>query len=131
METITLEQIDLIMQRANTSYQEAKEVLEQCGGDTVEALLLLEKSQKVKVQSNNSETCVKGFFSKLHAMSFTVSKNNTTYIDIPLTIAILAVLFCCHISIIAFVIALILGFKVDIQKPSTNKKVTSSINLTK
>ena len=68
MENITLEQIDLIMQRANVSYAEAKEALEQCGGDTVEALLLLEKAHKINSKSNPNYTTenVKGFISKLH-----------------------------------------------------------------
>ena len=120
MGNITLEQIDLIMQRANISYTEAKEALEQCGGDTVEALLLLEKANKLKPQgttssnsntSNAGKTC-KGFLSKLHAISFIIRKDEQTIIDIPLTIAILALIFCCYISIVGLVIALILGYKV-------------------
>ncbi|MDF2595632.1 MAG: hypothetical protein K0R69_1973, partial [Clostridia bacterium] len=48
MGTITIEQIDLIMARANVSYAEAKSALEQTNGDVVEALLFLEKEQKIK-----------------------------------------------------------------------------------
>ena len=43
---ITLQQIHLIMQRANVSYSEAKAALEQANGDILEALLLLEQSHE-------------------------------------------------------------------------------------
>lgn len=140
MGNITLEQIDLIMQRANISYTEAKEALEQCGGDTVEALLLLEKANKLKPQgttssnsntSNAGKTC-KGFLSKLHAISFIIRKDEQTIIDIPLTIAILALIFCCYISIVGLVIALILGYKVEIKGENTvADKINSTIDLMK
>ena len=140
MGNITLEQIDLIMQRANVSYAEAKEALEQCGGDTVEALLLLEKANKVKPQnqsSGNNNDCsagnrCKGFFSKLHATSFIIRKDDHTIIDVPLTIAILAFIFCCYISIVGLVIALILGYKVEIKGTNTvADKINSTIDLMK
>ena len=49
MENITLEQIDLIMKRANVTYTEAKEALEKCGGDTVEALIYLESMNMLNI----------------------------------------------------------------------------------
>lgn len=140
MENITLEQIDLIMQRANVSYSEAKEALEQCGGDTVEALLLLEKAEKIKPQSSNTSSSnknvscdkVKGFICKLHSTSFILKKDDQVYIDIPLTIAILALVFCCYVSITALIIALILGIKVEIkgQNPVADK-LNSTIDFLK
>lgn len=138
MGNITLEQIDSIMQRANVSYSEAKEALEQCGGDTVEALLLLEKANKVKPQAESSsqthshkDNC-KGFFERLNATSFILRKENTTIIDVPLTIAILAFIFCCYISIVGLVIALILGYKLEIKGENTvADKINSTIDLMK
>ncbi len=140
MGNITLEQIDLIMQRANVSYTEAKEALEQCGGDTVEALLLLEKANKVKPQSetssnnntSNASNACKGFLSRLHATSFIIRKDDQRIIDVPLTIAILALIFCSYISIVGLVIALILGYKVEITGENTvAEKINSTIDLMK
>lgn len=132
MENITLEQIDLIMQRANVSYAEAKEALEQCGSDTVEALLLLEKNQKIKPQPEARGTQVKGFISRLHSKSFIISKDTKTLIDIPLTIAILIFVFSCHISVLCLILAIIFGYKVDIKSEcANNEPVHSSVNLMK
>ena len=47
---ITLEQIDFLRERANVSYKEAKEALEQSEGDMVEALVMLEKQNKIVLE---------------------------------------------------------------------------------
>ncbi|GKT27164.1 DUF4342 domain-containing protein, partial [Aduncisulcus paluster] len=48
--SINLEKIDLLKERANVGYKEAKEALEQCDGDLVEALIWLEENEKIKKQ---------------------------------------------------------------------------------
>ena len=134
MSNINLEQIDLIMQRANVSYSEAKEALEQCNGDTVEALLFLEKANKIKSTSssknhNNSAKCegFKAFVKKLHATTFTLSKNGRTYLDLPLSITLIGALVCCPFSILALVIVLAYGMKINI---SGDNDVADKINAT-
>ncbi|MBE6024149.1 MAG: DUF4342 domain-containing protein [Cellulosilyticum sp.] len=132
MGTITLEQVDLVMQRANVSFTEAKEALEQCGGDTVEALLLLEKSKKVNSDTTTSQGGFKNFLSKIHSTSFILRKDEQIFIDVPLTIAILALIFCCYLSITALIIAIILGIKVEIKGQNTvAEKLNSTIDLMK
>lgn len=44
--SISIEQIDLLRKRANVGYKEAKEALEKCNGDIVEALSYLEEQNK-------------------------------------------------------------------------------------
>lgn len=46
MDKITIEQVEKLQQRANVSYEEAKEALEKCDGDILEALIMLEKEGK-------------------------------------------------------------------------------------
>lgn len=119
MENITLEQIDLIMQRANVSYSEAKEALEQTNGDIVEALLLLEKNEKIKVDSHQKSAAhreqINNFISKLNATSFIMYKHERCFIDVPLSIAILSALFCLPFSIVAIVLALVFGVRISIK----------------
>ena len=45
---VTLEKIDIIMERANVTYEEAKEALAKSEGDLVEALIQLERNEKIK-----------------------------------------------------------------------------------
>ena len=41
----TLEQIDLLRERTGVSYREAKEALEHCGDDVVDAIIYLEEQK--------------------------------------------------------------------------------------
>lgn len=116
MENITLEQIDLLMQRANVSYSEAKEALEQCGGNTLEALLYLEKTEKIKTSAtHNHSDSFKNFIGKLNTTRFILKKKEHTYVDVPLSVAIIAIITCFHVSVLAFVISLAIGIRVDIK----------------
>lgn len=116
MENITLEQIDLLMQRANVSYSEAKEALEQCGGNTLEALLYLEKAEKIKTSAtHNHSDNFKNFIGKLNTTRFILKKKEHTYVDVPLSVAIIAIITCFHVSVLAFVISLAIGIRVDIK----------------
>jgi NACalpha-BTF3-like transcription factor len=44
---VSLELIEILRERANISYEEAKEALEKCNNDVVEALIYLEKQDKI------------------------------------------------------------------------------------
>lgn len=127
MENITLEQIDLIMERANVNYAEAKEALEHTNGDMVEALLYLEKLEKINPKK--SETPCKqrfaSFINKLNATSFILKKEERTFIDVPLSVALIAFILCLHVSVIALVLAIIFGAKVKIKGDNT---IANSIN---
>ena len=121
MENITLEQIDLIMKRANVTYSEAKEALEQCNGDTLEALVLLEKQDKIK---GSTKACkgsertfgesIKAFVKKLNATRFILKKEEKNFVDVPLSLALIAILFCCYFSIVALIIAYCCGYRIHI-----------------
>lgn len=114
MPTITLEQIDLIMQRANVSYSEAKMALEQCNGDTLEALLYLEKNQKIKSSPTSNSEKINSFINKLNATTFIMKKKERIYVNVPLSIALIGIILCFHISILAIVIAIIFGVRISI-----------------
>jgi len=121
MENITLEQIDLIMKRANVTYAEAKEALEECGGDAVEALIFLEKQNKINQsqsgsQSYGSSLCdgAKSVLKKLNATRFVLRKDTQNIIDLPLSIALVIMILCCHISIAALIISYLCGCRIRI-----------------
>ena len=129
---MTLEQIDLIMQRANVSYNEAKIALEQCNGDTLEALLYLEKNQKIKSSSASNSEKVNSFINKLNATTFIMKKKERIYIDVPLSVALIGGILCFPLSIIALALSLIFGIKVDIHgENEVAEKINSSIDFLK
>lgn len=118
MEKITLEQIDLVMQRSNVSYTDAKEALERTNADVLEAILLLERENKVrnaagKKCTNDTSKKVKGFFQTLNSTKFKMYKGDTIYINVPSTFAILAILLSFYVSLVVLLIALCYGVKIS------------------
>ena len=116
MGNITLEQIDLIMQRTQVSYSEAKEALEQADGDILEALLLIEKKEKFSKKTYKSNTeKITSFIDNLNNTTFMMIKGDRTYIDVPLSIAIIMFILCFYVSFIALIISLIMGVRIQIK----------------
>lgn len=131
MENISLEQIDLIMQRANVSYAEAKTALEEANGDILEALLLLEKGEKVKPVAPKSPfgERVSSLIDKLNHTNFILKKQQRIYVDVPLSIAIIAIILCFHVSLVALVLAFLFGVRIDIKgENEIAKKINSTLD---
>lgn len=137
--SVSLDKVDTIMKRADVSYEEAKEALENHEGDIVEALIELEKGDKTKkskkkVKENiNEKSC--SFFNriakeikKLHCYKFKVKKESDQVLSIPLTIAILIIIFTFPISLIALGALLCIGYKISIKTKDSEVDVKDIIN---
>lgn len=131
MATITLEQVDLLMQRANVSYTEAKEALERCNGDVVEALLYLEKAEKINPPKSAASNVDKltSLIDKLNATTFIMKKKEKVYVNVPLSVALIAIILCFHVSILAIIIAIIFGVRISIiGENDIANKINSTID---
>lgn len=138
---ITLEQIDLLRKRANVSYKEAKEALEKCGGNIVEALASLEEENKIKPEK---DCCghssffqkTKNIIGKLNRISFKISHDEKTILNIPLTIALILAIFAMPLSVAMLLLAMFTGCKIRFHKSngeecSINKNIeniSSTVN---
>ena len=137
MEKITLEQIDLLMERANVSYTEAKEALEQTNGDIVEALLYLEKNNKINIETTKKTSTkgteykekAKSFWKQLQATSVIMKKNERTFLNIPAGIALIGVVVCMPFSFLVLLIAILYGVKINvIGENDVANKVNSTLD---
>lgn len=135
MTNITLEQIDTIMERANVSYAEAKTALEQTNGDIVAALLKLEEDKKIKPSAELPKDKkaygkrFKAFIKDLNKSSFTLYKGSHTYINVPLAFAIIIFILSLPFSLIALIISLALGIKMNIEgKEEISQKINSTFS---
>lgn len=118
---ITLEQIDLLRRRANISYKEAKEVLEKCNGDIVEALAYLEEQEKIKPEGGyvkNSPIINKSkeIISRSNKTDFVIYNNEKTILNIPLTIAIIIGAFTLPFSIPILLLLVITHHRIKLVK---------------
>jgi len=117
---ITLEQIDLLKKRANVGYREAKEALEKCNGDIVEALAYLEEQNRIKpeggsIKNSSFFSKIKRIISKLNKINVIMAKKDKTILNIPSTVAIVIAIIAMPFTIAALVAALILGCKVRLE----------------
>lgn len=120
---ITLEQIDLLRKRANVSYEEAKGALEKCNGDIVEALVYLEKDDKVKKKCEYTGKFMqnlKGIIKKGNETKFVIKNSKTTVLNIPLTLAILTTIFATPFAIIGLILAILTKHKIKIERVKGN-----------
>lgn len=124
---ITLEQIDFLRERAEVSYKEAKEALEETDGDMVEALVLLEKQNKVnkkkKTGGSKSEgpgfmDNMKRFFRKMNRIRFILKNDRSTLLNFPMTLALVLAIFATPFVVIGLIIALFAGYRVQFKNES-------------
>lgn len=121
---INLEHIDMLRQRANVSYEEAKDAMERCGGDMVEALIYLEKQNKAKGgYCNNSNTfdgfvdTVKKLYRKGMETRFVIKKEENNVINVPVNAVLLTTVMVPPVTIIGGLAALFTDHKMRIEKP--------------
>lgn len=135
---ITLEQIDLLRKRANVNYKEAKEALEKCGGNIVEALAYLEEENKIKPEKKScghSSFFLKAqnIVGKLNKIRFTISHDEKTVLNIPSTIGIFLAVVALPLMVAMLLLAMFTGCKIRLHKSDgaecgINKNIESISN---
>lgn len=149
--SINLDKIDLLKERANVSYKEAKEALEKFDGDLVEALIYLEEEERIVKDDKDAprpkktaqrrrrpedsfdrkaeafEKKAEDFFTSLHHMRFKIYRKNETLLNIPATIAILVGFFTIPFSILVLVAAVLFGYHIAVIKPDGDSYVVDEV----
>lgn len=133
--SFSLNQIDELRERTGVSYSDAKEALESCNGDMLEAIVYLEKSKKAKASKIKSAGA--GFSDKLcdlirkgSTTRFIMSKKERTIINISVNMLVLFGLVTIplvELVAIALLIALATGHKLKFESSSTD---TTKVNET-
>lgn len=99
MEEITLEKIDIVKERTGVSYTDAKEALEECEGNVVNALIYIEAKQKKSNKFNIEEmyttkdefvAWIKETVRKGNVTRIKIKKDDKVVIDIPVNAGIAA-----------------------------------------
>jgi translation elongation factor EF-Ts len=97
MSEITLEKIDIIRERTGVSYTDAKEALEVCEGNVVDALIYIEQDKKSTI--NNIYTTkdefldwIKDLVKRGNINRVRIKKDDKIIIDIPVNAGIAATL---------------------------------------
>ncbi|MEG6616721.1 DUF4342 domain-containing protein [Peptococcaceae bacterium 1198_IL3148] len=138
--SINLELIDELKKRANVSYSDAKEALEQCNGDLLEALVYLEKNKKVKADTNcDWADKIKHLFHKGNNTRFIISKKERTALDLSVTWSAIITVCAPYVVVPMLGLGLVTGHKMkfvgqngeDMAVNETLNKVSSAVDLAK
>ncbi|SHH34915.1 protein of unknown function [Caloranaerobacter azorensis DSM 13643] len=118
---ITLEKIDLLRERTGVSYKEAKEILEKCNGDVVEALIYIEENRKSWPQNIGNigdeilekirESIRKGNVTKI-----ILKKDGETIMNIPVTAGAIGALLAPPATIFGLTAAFLSKCTIEIVK---------------
>lgn len=150
MSEITLEKIDIIRSRTNLSYSEAKEILEKCNGDVVDALVYHEKMKEetkeeksfmndVSMTVDEFIAYMKDLVKKGNVTRIKIKKEDKTLVDIPVNAGIaigLVALLQPILLMVGAAAAIITKIQVEITKEDgtvevVNKIIKSVFNETK
>jgi hypothetical protein len=139
MSEITLEKIDLIRSRTKLSYSEARELLEKCNGDVVEALIYHEKIKEKDSKSFMEDMSItfeefiaymKEVIRKGNVRRIKVKKDEKVLIDIPVNAGIaigIVALLQPILLVVGTATALITKLEIEITKADGSVEVVSKI----
>ena len=134
MSEITLEKIDIVRERTGASYSEAKEALEACEGNVVDALIYLEGQKETPV--DNMFSSKEEFFDWLRDMinkgnvnRIRIKKDDKVLIDIPVTAgaaAMLTALIWPPILAVGLITAVVTKLTIEIIKSDGTVEVVNT-----
>ena len=130
--SINLDQIDELRKRANVSYEDAKNALEQCSGDLIAALVFLEKQNKIRPEmehckQNSFLKSIKKLIKKGNETKFIVEKHDIVVLNVSLTILTILTVVVTPIVIAGLILALVTNHKLRIQKKNNEDSEVNNV----
>ena len=133
------EKVEKLRQRANVSYEEAREALKEANGDLLDAMVLLEQQGKVAVKESEKKAEQEtGFFKKIgrlfhKAWRYTsenfvqIERKNEVIMKVPLWIAILALVAFWEFLLVLILISLFCGCTYRVIGADKNEEVNKAM----
>ena len=120
MAKYTIEDIEILRQKSGISYEEAVNLLEYHNGSLARALVDLEKNGRLKSEPSvrDDHKGFKGVFNFLYRLRLRVRKGETTVINLSSLFMLLVIITAPHICVIGLIVALVLGYRINIDRDS-------------
>ena len=127
MASYTIEDIELIRRKSGISYQEAVALLDYHNGNVARALIDLERNGRIKpeeeqrasdtsTQHHRGKNGLSSLVSRLYRFRLKVQKGNIIILNLSMLFALLSVLISPHLTIIAIIVSLILGYRISFNR---------------
>ncbi|HOP73813.1 MAG TPA: DUF4342 domain-containing protein [Bacillota bacterium] len=125
-----LQKIDVLRERMNVSYEEARSTLEAVNWDIVEALVKLEQDEKSRkeeifVRGNELVEKVKELVRKGNVTKIRVKQDGKTLVEIPVTAGVVGALLAPQLALIGAVATLVSRSSLEIEKSNEKSTVDS------
>lgn len=149
------EMVEKLRQKANVTYEEAKDALESSDWDMLDALVLLESEGKVRPDESASGYTTKPkpepqpekhwnmewsegakrfgrmlcrLFQKGNSNSFIISRKGSELVSMPVTVLVLLVIMGWPFSLIVLVAGLFIGLQYSFRGPDVGDKINSMMD---
>jgi hypothetical protein len=117
--TVRMENIDELRRRTNVSYEAAKDALEKCNDDILEALVYLEKHNMVRPAACENKESLWVKFKKLvrkgNNTRFIIHKKDVNILSLPVTLAVVITVIAPYVTIIGLIVALFTGHRIKFE----------------
>ncbi|MCR2044941.1 DUF4342 domain-containing protein [Anaerosalibacter massiliensis] len=118
---ISLDKIDLIVERTGVSYREAKEALEKSNGDVLEAIIYIENQNKSFTENmgNKGEQLLdklKEYIRKGNVTKIIIKKDGEVIMNIPVSAGTIGTILAPQIALLGFSAALLSKCTFEIVK---------------
>jgi hypothetical protein len=118
--TVRMENIDELRRRTNVSYEVAKDALEKCNDDILEALVYLEKQNMVKPNQTCEHkssfwTKVKELIRKGNNTKCIIHKKEVVILSIPVTLAVIITVIAPYVTFIGLLVTLFTGHRIKFE----------------
>ncbi|MDO4719129.1 MAG: DUF4342 domain-containing protein [Peptostreptococcaceae bacterium] len=118
---ITIEKVDQVVERTGVSYEEARDALNACEGDVIDAIIYLEKSQpsfteSINIKSRDLLETLKDFLKKGNVTKVIVERDGEVVLNLPVTVGAIGLVLAPVVSILGIGTAIWAKFTVKIIK---------------
>ncbi len=116
-----LEKVDIVRERTGTTYEKAKEALENNEWDVVEAIIELEKQKKVEskifnVKGKDVINKVKELIKQGNVAKIVVKKDGQKVVSIPVNGGIILAVFFPYFIALSAVVVLVAEYELVVEK---------------
>ncbi|WP_051188505.1 DUF4342 domain-containing protein [Proteocatella sphenisci] len=124
---VTLEKIDKIVERTGVTFEEARDALNECNGDVVEAIILIQSEPGLKQEKDSKVSDIistlKEYIRKGNVSRIIVENDGEVVLSIPVTVGVIGAVIAPVIAVIGLGATVI--NKVTVKVVDSDGKVTN------
>ena len=114
-----LRKIDLIRERTHLGYEQARQLLQEAGGDVVSALILWERRRgtaRLGSEAEEAVSRVRALWEQGNRTMLRIHKGDQTYLQVPVTVGLAGALMAPYLAAAGAAACLLTGCRVSLEQ---------------